>query len=183
MNFAQRLALRSAFMCMLETPKEGGGGGGKGTLEEQLTQAQTDLATANGSVQSLTTARDTAITERDTARNNATNLQTQFDALTGEATKLRTDLATEQGKVTALTTERDTLKTAGATKDARIKNLEALCNVKGLNPDAAPPAVEEPKPKASAEEFERRLVSAKSAEERAKITEEFEKAYAEGRVS
>lgn len=139
MHRTSRINHRLAFALFLAPDTGGGTGGGGKTLEQQLTSARDDLAAA----QSLAAAVPARTAERDAAQANAANLQAQFDALTATATKANTDLATANTTVGTLTAERDGLKTTGATKDSRIKNLESLCGVKGINPDAAPPALAE----------------------------------------
>lgn len=182
MNRTQRLNHRLAFLCML-APDNGGGTGGSGkTIEEKLTQAQADLGVEQGKVQSLTKERGDAIKERDDAKKEAGDLQKQFDAMEKAANDARAELATANDKVTSLTKERDDANGKIVTKDARIKNLEALCKVKGLNPDQAPQAVDEPQSAGSVADFDARIKAAKTPAEAAKITEEFEKAYSEGRV-
>lgn len=125
-------------------PENGGGSGGGVTLEEQLSQARADLATAQGSVTALTTERDTARSQITSLTAERDNLQAQFDSLTTTANDLR-------AQVTSLTGERDTARTELATAKgdltlatANVTRLEKLCGVKGINPSAAAPAIEQP---------------------------------------
>lgn len=150
----------------------------KVTLEEQLTSARSELATAQSSLDAATKDRDTAKSEVTRLTSERDALQTQFDALTTEATKAKTDLVT-------MTSERDTHQAASeakdktiTAKDSRIKNLESLCGIKGLNPDAAPPALDEPKAELTTAQWEAKYAAASTTEARKKVVDEMEAAAA-----
>lgn len=87
------------------------------------------LATATGQVTALTKERD--------------DIKNLFDTLTASVSDIKAKLATAEGQVTALTGERDNIKAQLTTATGNITRLEALCEVKGLDPKAAPPKLEE----------------------------------------
>ncbi len=134
------LGLVASALCFLSKSDDAGGGGApakpKATLEEQLTSARSERDTANGLVASLTTERDTARSERD-------NLQTQFNVATAAATTANTERDTARGQVTGLTTERDTARNERDTARSNVSRLETLCGVKGVDHRAVPPALAE----------------------------------------
>lgn len=163
--------------CKFFAPDKGGEAGGSKkplSIEEQLTAAKAELTTVQGNLATITGERDTLRGERD-------SLQGQFDSATSAATSARAELVTAQGElatarksITSLTTERDSAS-------ANVARLETLCGVKGINPSAAAPQSKEPATVSEAD-FETRIRSAKTPNERAAITAEFEKAVSEGRI-
>lgn len=179
MNPYSRLFSRHiGFLMLARDGGESGGGGKPGTIEEQLSEVRSELATAQSSVSSLTTERDTALRERDEARNTASSLQEQFDAATQTATTAQSELARLTSELGAVTTARDTAVTAGATKDGRIKNLEALCRIKGLDTNAAPPVIEEPKAELTAAQWQEKYDAAKTPADKAEVISQMEAAAA-----
>lgn len=158
------------------TPDKGGEAGGSKTLsiEEQLTSAKTEIAT-------LTSSNATLTKERDDARTETANLKSQFDSATqaardaqSERDTARNELVIARQQITSISAERDAAK-------ENVSRLETLCGVKGISKDAAVPT-EPDAPAVSEGDFETRLKSAKSPAEKAKITAEYEKAVAEGRI-
>ncbi len=148
------------------------------TLEEQLTSAREDLATAQSSLDAVTRERDTAKSDVTRLTSERDNLQTQFDALTTEANRVKGDLTTAQSTIVTLTSERDNHKTASETKDKRIANLESLCGVKGVNPQAAPPAVDNPTGEVSEAQWQARYDAATTPEAKRAVVKEMEAAAA-----
>lgn len=157
---------------------KGGSTGESGTkplsIEVQLTNAKSELATVQGNLSTITGERDTLTTERD-------NLKSQFDELTKTANQhvadlatVRAELATAQGTVTSVTAERDSAF-------QNVTRLEALCGVKGIAKNAAVPAAPDA-PAMSEADFVARINSAKSPAERAAVVSEFEKAVADKRI-
>lgn len=69
-------------------------------LNAQITQLETELATARQDLATRTSERDTAISERDGARADLTTATTERDTA-------RTELADVRGQLTTVTGERD----------------------------------------------------------------------------
>lgn len=171
----------------LAPPTDPAGGGApapKGTLEEQLTAARSELATANASLATANASVTSLTAERDSARSERDQLQSQFNELTTTANQLRTDLAAANASVASLTTERDGLKSTLTTANANVTRLEALCGVKGLDPKASIPSVPEAAgaPKSEAE-FTRAVASAKDNASTWSALESFGAAAKEGKLA
>lgn len=134
------LSLLPLVMLAAESGTASGGASSakpKGTLEEQLTQARNDLATAQGSVSSLTTERDNLRSERD-------NIQNQFNSLTTTANETKTNLTNAQSRITQLEGELNTTKTTLTSAESNVTRLETLCDVKGIDRNASVPASKAP---------------------------------------
>lgn len=147
MNAHRRFLRTVCFPIFLNKPDDSAGGGGgqadaPKTLPEAtaaLTKVRGELATALQEKESAESAKLAAEKERDQAKSNTAAVQGQFEAATKSANEAKAELGTAKEQITALTKERDEAKSAGATKDQRIKNLEALCGVQGVDPNAAVP--------------------------------------------
>jgi outer membrane murein-binding lipoprotein Lpp len=136
----RRYSILTGCISMLFLSPEGGAGGGGGTAKPTI---EAQLATANSQMASLTTERDTARTDLLAAQNEVTRLTNQFNAATTKATTAQNEVTRLTGVVSTVTTERDTARTGLVTADANVVRLESLCGVKGINKDAAVPAVPE----------------------------------------
>lgn len=152
------------------------------TLEAQLSQLRDELTTSQGLVTTLTGERDqarSALTGMTTERDN---LQSQYTALNNTATQLRADLTAAQGQISTLTGERDQARGSLTTAQSNITRLEGLCNLRGIDPNAALPPENTPPPASSAADFTKRIAEAKSQEDKDKIMEEYSKAVKEGKL-
>ena len=117
----------------LAQDKGGGNGGGetpKGTLEQQLAQAQSDLTAAQGSITALTK-------ERDDAKSEVTKITGQFTEATQTATNLQTKVAGLETQVTNLTGQLTQSNEKLTKAEGNVVRLESLCRIKGVNPGAA----------------------------------------------
>ncbi len=160
--------------------KDGGefGGGKPPTLEDQLTQLRADLSAAQASITSLTSERDTARTDLTAAQAEVTRLTAQFTALTTTATAAQADVMRLTGELSAMTTARDTVARERDTATTNVSRLEALCGVKGIDPKAAVPHVNEPEAKASIADLTAEMQAAKTPEARAAVAAKAAKALA-----
>lgn len=107
----------------------------KGTLEDQLRAAQSEiarLAPLESSLQTVTKERD--------------DLRSQFSALETTANQTKTELATAQGTIGTLTKERDTARNEATTAQGNVSRLESLCQLRGVSTTAAVPPQSEQAP-------------------------------------
>lgn len=143
----------------------------------------TTLPAALAELKKARSDRDNAEAELTNA-NAATERTKQLLSSTLETCKAAQKERDEvKGQLATATKERDDEKAAhGKTKEL-LTLAEAAAGVAGVDPSKAIPASTVPAAKVSAADFEKRLQSTKDPAERAKITAEFEKAYAEGRVA
>lgn len=142
-NRHHSILFASIASCLLMAPDNGApaGGGGtpspatppplpKGTLEEQLSQANSDLATLRGTVGTLTTERDDLRSQFDSLTSTSQNLTKERDAAQSE-------LVTAREKINSLTGERDRAV-------VNVGRLETLCDLKGIDKGAAVPTSDAP---------------------------------------
>ena len=128
-------------------PNKGGESGGtapQATLEERLNAAVsardtaiTERDSAIGERDAATSARDTAISERDAAISARDAATAERDSAIGERD------AASSARDTA-TAERDTAIGERDTARANVTRLEALCDLRGIDRNAAVPAAQAP---------------------------------------
>jgi ATP-dependent Clp endopeptidase proteolytic subunit ClpP len=141
------------------------------TSEADVTSALTaltgKLTAATGQVTALTAERD--------------DIKAQFASLTGSVDGIKAQLTTAQGQVTALTTERDGIKAKFETATGNVSRLEQLCAVKGINPNAAPPKIEEPTAQLTEAQWTAKYTAA-TPREKANVWKAFQAAATAGEV-
>lgn len=132
--------LRSYRSPLLLTPADdnkGGGGGGKNlTIEEQLSSARNDLQVA------LDKAARFEQQLKDEQADKG-KLQSQFDAATKEATDAKTKLADVEGKLSDANVKIADLEAKNKNFASSVTRLEKLCDVKGVDRNAAVPPLDE----------------------------------------
>lgn len=174
---------------------EGGGGGGAGgvpggaekpkTLAEAvklLEASEVAMAAAAAAKEAAEAAlaaekgaKAAVEAERDTAKADAAAA-----IASGQAARKEADDA--KARVTAVEGERDQAK-ALATKNAeRVSHLEGLCQVRGVDPNAAITQLPEQGKKTSVKDWDAKLAAAKTPKERAQVNQEFAAAVAAGTV-
>ncbi len=166
-------------------PEKGGetNPGGKPTLEQQLATANSELTKATDSLNAITVERDKSAADLVSVTTERDNLKAQFDQATTSAESLRKELADANSKVTSITVERDAAQKSLNSTNENVTRLEKLCSLRGIDPKSAVPPEGEPQNPTSTSEFQAKLASAKSQEDRDQILSEFSKAAREGKVS
>ncbi|MEQ1862734.1 MAG: hypothetical protein ABMA13_22670, partial [Chthoniobacteraceae bacterium] len=134
------LRTRFAHALIFRAPDNGGGSGGGTqnppanlTLEQQLSKARDDLAASNKEAERLKPFESQVATltgERD-------NLQNQFNELTKTASETKAKLATAESALATANTTIGELESAATKSTDNTKRLEALCQVKGIDTNAA----------------------------------------------
>lgn len=126
----------------------------------------------------------------DTEKTKVTNLTTELEGERSKVTNLTTELGAEKTKVTNLTTELNgekskvtDLTTKHGTSEKRVGLLEAFCRLSGIDPKDAPAELPEPKAKQTIAQWETRMKAARTPEDRAKVTADFNKAIAAGEIA
>lgn len=154
------------FPLFLAKPDEGHGGDSTNlTIEQQLTAAQSqvatltrerdqvrsDLAAAQASISSITG-------ERDQALSDLANAQSQITTLTTDLNQARVDHAAALGNVNALTAERDTART-------NLIRIESYCKLQGIDPAKLPAPGNNEQPQSLTEQ----LANTSDPKERARL--------------
>lgn len=165
---------------------EGEGGGGNQTIEQKLESARNEAKAAKESLATITAERDTLKTDLQSAKDEATRIQGQFDALTATANATKAELESTKADLTKITGERDTLSSSLKNANSSITRLEALCGVKGVDPNNAVPqeTVQTGAQKTVAQwDSEMKAASAQGPAAVEKIRTEFLKAHAAGQIA
>jgi hypothetical protein len=173
-------------MFMREAEKGGPAGGGASTEtppEPVGSTMEERLASATGFIKQFFT--DLAASKAENVR-----LQGQFDAATSTATGIQAtldgvkgELATAQGTIQTLTSEREGFKSQLSQAQGNITRLESLCQLKGIDPSSAVPAVTAlAASMTTVEEWNTKIAQAKGNDAQMQVLEDFQKAVAAGTV-